>query len=421
MKKIFISIMLIICLSLNTLADTYVSSKINSTDSSQRLHSARKAIDSLVKIEGKEVSIVDDFKNMFTDAKLSGQVKTIYAGYNYTNQNDIYATAIGGILKYELASLNGFNAGVAVYTSQDLPFATGAGAKQNSELSSSLGSYTEMAEAYINYKYEEFNFRAGRQVLETPLADSDDIRLISNTFEAYVGTYSFDALEIMAGSIMSWQGFDTGLETPWVKTGDKGTYFAGVNYNNGIEFKLWYYNITGLCNALYFDIGLQYPIKEDIILHTLVQYLNESELNQSTTEATIYGGLFELIVHGIGFNIAYDKALVNKNKKSFSGVGGGALFTNMDTMILDNIANNSDAEAIVGGLVYKVSDFGFLYAYGDFVSETAHVTEQDLSIEYSVNDEFIVAGIFVIQEDLKNKTKTNYDWNRLQLIVNYNF
>ena len=47
-----------------------------------------------------------------------------------------------------------------------------------------------MAEAYINYKYDTLNFRAGRQVLNTPLADSDDICMIQNTFEAYVATYN---------------------------------------------------------------------------------------------------------------------------------------------------------------------------------------------------------------------------------------
>ena len=34
-----------------------------------RIHSARKAIDSIAKAEVKEVSVVDSFKSMFEDAK----------------------------------------------------------------------------------------------------------------------------------------------------------------------------------------------------------------------------------------------------------------------------------------------------------------------------------------------------------------
>jgi len=421
MNKRFISALLLAHLTLSAGVHTHTQKGTQNTVSNERSHSARKAIDSVAKIEEKEVSIVDNFKSIFSDAKVSGQVKTVYGEYNYKNKNDTYSTAIGGIIKYELASLNGFNAAAAVYTSHDIPFATGEGVKQNSELSSKSGSYTEMAEAYINYKYEDFNFRAGRQVLNTPLADSDDIRMISNTFEAYIATYNFKGLEVMAGSIQSWQGFDAGLEAPWVETGDNGTYFTGVSYSDGLEFNLWYYNITGQTNAFYFDGGFEYPLNEDIIVHAMVQFLDESELNQSGVQATIYGALFEFVVHGIGFNIAYDKALVNKNKESFSGTGGGTLFTSMDTMIIDNIAKNSDAEAIVGGIVYSMHDFGFLYACGEFTSETEHVREQDMSIEYNVNDEFLVAGVYVIEDDLKQTSKTDYDWDRFQLIVNYNF
>ncbi len=419
-RRIFIYAIFMAYFTLNTSAYAQTAMEINSIPI-ERIHSSKKAIDGISKIENKEVSIVNNFNNMFLDAKVSGQVKIMYGDYNYKNKNDTYATAIGGIIKYELASLNGFNAGGAVYTSHDISFATGTGINQNSEPSSQSGSYTEIAEAYINYKYEDFNFRVGRQLIATPLADNDDQRMIQNTFEAYVATYNLKGFEIMAGCIQRWQGFDTGLETPWVKTGDNGTYFGGVTYNDGVSFNLWFYNITGNTNAFYFDGGFEYSLSEDMVLHTVVQFLDESELNQSGTEATIYGGLFELTVYDIGFNIAYDKALINKNKSSFTGTGGGALFTNMDTIGLDNLANNSDAEAIVAGIVYSVNDFELLYAYGNFLSKTEHIKEQNIGMEYNLNDEFLVTGVYVMQEDLKKDTKTDFDFDRFQLIVDYNF
>jgi len=419
-RRIFIYAIFIAYFTLNTSAYAQTAMEINCIPI-ERVYSSKKAIDSISKIENKEVSIVNNFNNMFLDAEVSGQVKIMYGDYNYKNKNDTYATAIGGIIKYELASLNGFNVGGAIYTSRDVSFATGTGINHNSEASSQSGSYTEIAEAYINYKYKDFNFRAGRQLLATPLADNDDQRMIQNTFEAYVATFNINGFEIMAGSIQNWQGFDAGLETPWAKTGENGTYFGGVTYDDGVALNLWYYNITGNTNAFYFDGGFEYSLSEDIVLYTVVQFLDESELSQSGTEATIYGGLLELTVYGIGFNIAYDKALINKNKSSFTGTGGGALFTNMDTIGLDNVANNSDAEAIVCGIVYSVNDFEFLYAYGDFLSESEHVKEQNIGMEYNLNDEFLVTGVYVMQEDLKQDTKTDFDFDRFQLIVNYNF
>ncbi len=415
----------IFCLSLFTA----LAAAEQETGEDKRLHSVRENIDKEAVMEVKEVSVTDNLKHMFKDAKVSGQIRAMYAGYKQKEQNvdNNYATALGGKIKYELAQLQGFNAGVAFYTSHDLNFATGENTYQNNELSSSDGSYTQLGEAYVNYKYKDFNFRAGRQILDTPLADSDDIRMINNTFEAYVASYYYNGFDFMAGNIQAWQGYDANLNTPWVKTGRNGTNFGGVSYNDVWELNLWYYNITDTTNAFYFDGGIQYDINEDMMLHVMVQYLNETELAASGYDSTIYGGLFEVVSHGVSLSIAYDKSLNNPSTASFSGFGGGTLFTSMDTLILDDIADDRDARSLVSGISYEIQEFSFLYAYGDFKGQTnslgdaAHIIEQDVSLEYNVNDEFLVACVYAMQEDKANSVKTDHDWNRLQLMVNYNF
>ncbi len=112
-QRIFIYAIFMAYFALNTSVYSQTAMEINSIPI-ERLNSSKKAIDGISKIENKEVSIVNNFNNMFLDAKVSGQVKIMYGDYNYKNKNNTYATAIGGIIKYELASLNGFNAGGAV-------------------------------------------------------------------------------------------------------------------------------------------------------------------------------------------------------------------------------------------------------------------------------------------------------------------
>ena len=394
-----------------------------------RIHSVKKAVNSIGKMQIKEVSAANSVKHMFEDAKVSGELKTMYVGYNQkeVGVDNSYATAIGGILKYELAELNGFNAAVAVYTSHDVSSLTGDGTKHNSELSSSRGSYTQMSEAYLNYKYKDFNFRAGRQVLNTPLADSDDIRIIQNTFEAYVATYDYKAFELMAGHINSWQGYDAGLDDGWSKAGENGTNFGGVSYNNVLELNAWYYNITKETNAAYFDFGIQYGITKDMIFHAMAQYLKEDELSNSGYKTEIYGGMVEYVIHGLSFNIAYNQADSRNGKESFSGTGGGTLFTSMDTMILDEIAQDRKANAIVSGISYNYKDFNFLYAYGSFkgdrnsLGEKENIVEQDISFEYNVDAKFTLAALYAMQEDRQHSQKTAHDWNRSQLMLQYNF
>lgn len=399
------------------------------TANEKRLHSVREDIGKEAVMEGKEVSAVDNLKHMFKDAKVSGQIRMMVADYEEKAQNvdNNHATALGGKLRYELAELNGFNGGVAFYTSHDINFATGDNTHHNNEFSSSNGSYTQMAEAYINYKYKDFNFRAGRQILDTPLADSDDIRMISNTFEGYVASYDYNGFDFMAGNIQSFQGFDAGLDTPWVKTGKNGTNFGGVSYSDGWELNLWYYNVTDTTNALYFDGGIEYNINKDIMVHGMAQYLNETELAASGYETEIYGAMAEIVTHGVSFTIAYDKSFSSPSKMSFSGFGGGTLFTSMDTLILDDIADDRDARSLVSQISYEIQEFELLYAYGDFkgdansMGKKAHVIEQDVSLEYNVNDDFLLSCVYAMQEDKENRMKTEHDWNHLRVMINYNF
>jgi len=405
-----------ILLSVNSL------NAIDNTTDNMRNDSVRAAIDNFAKIEEKEVTEVDKIKKMFKKGKVSGQLKMMYS--EVAAPGEAFATAIGGIIKYELAAYHGFNAGAAVYTSYDIPFASGEGAKHNSEMSSDVGHHTDMSEAFVNYRYEALNFRAGRQVLDTPLADSDNVRMIQNTFEAYVATYKISGLEFMAGNIQRWHGSGAGLELGWLETGTDGTNFAGVAYADGVEFDVWYYNITDLAQVAYFDVGIEYNVNETFLLHAMVQYLNESELGNSATAASIYGTLVELVAYDIGLNIAVNKSEKRTGKESFSGFGGGTLFTNMDTMTIDAITLDREALSYILGVVYSYDDLEFLYAYGDFDGESnsrgekAHIVEQNIGIGYNFNEEFVVGAIYVTQDD---KIDSLNSWSRFQVALNYNF
>ena len=402
--------------------------------------SVRKAISNFGEVEQKDISTVNKFRNMFSEGKVTGQARSMYAGYSQEadGESDSYGTAVGGMLKYELASFNGFNAGVAFTTSQDMNFASGSGVKHNPELSSQDGHYTELSEAYINYKNGGLNIRLGRQMIDTPLADTDDTRMVPNTFEAYMLSYEMQAFTFTLGNIQRWQGAGAGLgyddngikqDSNWHKSGTRGTWMAGMNYNDLFEFNAWYYDISSKVNATkagYFDIG-NHKLNGDISFHYSLQYLHEREVNNSGVDADIYGGLVEFVYHGLGFNLAYNRAVKHDGKRSFAGIGGGSTYTSMDTMNIDSILEDRDAEAFVGGLVYTIEDWEFLYAYGAFKGKEnsagvlTHIVEQNVGFQYSFKDEFVLAAIYVNESDNHSIVKTTDDWDRLQVMIKYDF
>jgi len=430
---------------LSLVAAITLSSTLYAEENRDRLPSVREAVQSVTKQAPKELGVVDSLKHMFTDGEVSGNIRTMYSGYSNDNDVNTYATALGGRLKYELAKYNGFNAGVAFTTSHDINFASGDRdkGKRNDELSSSKGSYTELTEAYINYEFKGLNLRAGRQLIDTPLADSDDIRMVPNTFEAYIASYETDGFSLMAGHLEKWQGADAGLDvdSPWVKTGKNGVNFGGVSYSNDfVEANAWYYNISNASasdiangadengnNAIYVDAIGSYAFSDDLELHAGVQYLKESELDHSNIEANIYGAMAEVVVSGLGINIAYNKSTKEIGKHSFSGYGGGTLFTNMDTMILDEITEDRDAQAVVAGLSYGIGDFNLLYAYGDFKGDAdssgakAHIVEQDIGMEYTPNDDFTFGAIYVIDDNKEDATSADFNSKNFRVLVSYNF
>ncbi|MFT5660572.1 MAG: hypothetical protein ACI9TV_001214, partial [Sulfurimonas sp.] len=247
--------------------------------------SFRKSIDTFGKIDQKVVPGVKKFTQMFINGEFTGQFRSMYAGYTQekVGEVDTYATALGGMIKYELANFNGFHAGVAITGSQDIEFATGNTyeSKQNDEFSSPKGSYIALSEAYINYAMNGFNIRLGRQMIDTPLADTDDIRMIPNTFEAYMITYGLDGFTFTLGNVQKWQGADAGLgyisqakeNTNWI---DTQTTMVGISHDEVFKLNTWYYNIQKQENASrasYFELGY-HKFREDISIHASIQYLH---------------------------------------------------------------------------------------------------------------------------------------------------
>lgn len=374
-------------------------------------------------------SNVDD---MFSNGTLSGEYRAVFAGYKQKvpDVNGTQSGAVGGYLKYELSELNGFNAGIAYMISYDMNTSSFAeGYEQNDELSSADGKYGVMNEAYLNYKNGGFNLRAGRQIIDTPLADSDDIRMIKNTFESYIATYEDDKFSLMLGNLQRWQGVDAGLLDEWALTGENGTWFGGISYSGDIvHASAWRYNVTQLTNASYLELSFNHEINSDVSMVWAFQSLKESELTKSGIQASIFGTLVEFKAYGFGLNMAYNESDGKKDKGSFSGFGGGTLFTSMDTMILDEITYDRNATAMVGGLSYENGDFVISYSYGKFYGDAdgagdkAYIVERNVGLEYSfIKDELKISIAYTVEEDVESVVINENDWVRGQVMLTYNF
>jgi len=403
----------------------------------ERFHSVKKAIGGVSATPQKELDIVGGFKHMFQDGKVTGQIRSMMSAYDNDTTQNTYTTALGGFVKYELAQYKGFSAAVTFHTSNDIDFLSGEGVKRNNELSSTAQEYEVRSETYLNYRYGEFAIRIGRQILDTPLADSDDIRMVPNSFKAALASYEGEKLTLMVGRLQEWQGSDADLDNGWLKTGKDGTYFGGLSYSDAmVDTNIWVYNINGEAgdstanDSFYGDIVAHYHISKELFVHAGMQYLKQQERDNSGVASNIFGVTAELVIDGLGCNLAYNHAAKEANKQSFSGFGGGTLFTNMDSMILDAITYDRSVDVWVGGISYEIQDFNILYAYGDFQGNAdsagtqEHIVEENFGVEYSKTDDFTLAAIYTVNDDKYNNTATGAnggDWGNVRFFAAYNF
>ena len=406
-----------------------------------RTHSVNKAIQKITKVTEKAPSIVEQLHNVVKDGKVTGQFRTLYSGFNHKNTTNTYATAVGGMLKYETAQYKGVSAAAAMVTTNDIRALSGAEEAHNDGLSGKGRSYTQLSEAYLNYSYKALTLRGGRQIIDTPLADSDDIRMLPNTFEAYTMLYNYKNLTFMLSDLERWQGRDAGIDNGWSKTGKNGVQLAGVSFSDKLlDASAWYYNISDpssqdIANGseavanrtLYSDLSAHINLDDGVFLHLNLQYLLQKELDASNIAANIYGFMGEVVYHKFGIRVAYNGSKKEQGKKSFGGYGGGTLYTSMDTMILDEITADRDAHAVMGAMSYHYKHLKFLYAYGDFRGHAdslgikAHIVEQNIAAKYKYNKAVTVGAIYVLDRNKEEPKSLAFNDDNVRFLFIYNF
>ncbi len=397
---------------------------------------------SIVAVTALSASGIDE---AFVAGKASGQIRAAYVSQDNDAAQDTYGSSIGGILKYETAEWNGLKLGVAAYVSQKIHAASGDNdqSKLNTDLFDMDGkSYAYVGEAYVDYTMDKLNIKVGRQQLDTPFADTDDIRMHPNTFEAAVATYrGLEGTTLVGGYVTRWAGYDsedTVSKDKFKKLGgdnSNGVAVVGA-INESIEnlaLQGWYYGADKVADLYYADAVYTIPFSETMGLELSAQYATFKEDNDATGAETNIDGH----VYGIGaaFNVgaltvgaAYNRGSNNDGETPPIGFGGGPYMTSMEEMTIEGM---NDVKAYQLSAELDLANTGLegvtlTALYGDFKSTPAdqHIKEIDLiaSLELS---EAITGDISYAMIDDKNNNADgsggDAGYDRFLVRLNYSF
>jgi len=233
--------------------------------------------------------------------KVSGQIRLFSISremdYSDPTKDDFTrdGTAIGGHLKYESPSLYGLSFGVGFYTTNKLVMdspRTDYTVADPTLLGDDNEDYALLGEAYLQYTLGNTLLKVGRQKVNTPLAGTDDARMLPNLFEGALIANSDlpDTTLVLAHMTKFAQGtfgraYNGGILAAtsgysavdsrtrvgeFVKMGEyalgvdtDGVTVAGLTYQgiDNLKLQLWNYYAHDILNAFYgqadysFDMG----------------------------------------------------------------------------------------------------------------------------------------------------------------------
>ena len=169
----------------------------------------------------------------------------IRVGYQ-SDREDATDLALGGKLHVETNSWNGISAGASVYTTNVIGSNEGAGVPF---FNANNNSYAILGEAYLLGDWGNTMLKIGRQEIDTPFLDTDDIGMIPNTYEAaLLINRDFANTTITLAHIERMAGVDAEVDPEKfenVRDNDH-VQLVGVEYafSDNLALSGWYYNLS---------------------------------------------------------------------------------------------------------------------------------------------------------------------------------
>ena len=276
------------------------------------------------------------------DTNFFGNVRIGYINADAEDSNKLDSSAVGVKLGFISANWHGLSVGGTLYSSQKLLN------DDNGDFFASDGSsYAILGEGFIQGDFANTQLKIGRFEFDSPHIDTDDIRMVPNTFSgALLTNTDITDTTLYLMHLDKWAGVDS--ETPEKFTnmnGDDGITAVGAEYQGveNIAMQAWYYHGSNLANIFYID-----AIYEMGDLTLGAQYGNQSDSSSDTSgpDGDVYGVMASYVLADFTLNAAINKV----SGTVTNGFGGGPFFTSAQDHTIDGVENQS---AVAAGIDYS--------------------------------------------------------------------
>lgn len=311
-------------------------------------------------------SPADSLDEIFTNGKISGNLRAFWYDGDRELRIDRTALTIGGILSYKTASYEGVSGGVSLFSSNGITSLTEmpeSGQTHNLNLDGS--SINTLGEAYLQYHAHDTLIKYGRQRLDLPLANDYYNRMLPNSFEALsFENRSLKDITLKGAYITGWKykGSDTFVSPTYTYGVDRDIAVLGAIYTPSSTQKIEVYDtyVRDVMNAPYLQVihNELWKFSEETTVSGALQYLEEHSIGKNAAgeldtyllglRGTVSKGAWSLsaLYTRIG-----DQSLLGTGGR-YEKMGWGGFITYTDLQI-DGESENAHAQAYGGVLTYR--------------------------------------------------------------------
>jgi hypothetical protein len=350
----------------------------------------KKKIISLVALTTVSLQ-AEGLKDAFEKIKTEGELKIGVVRVEEYKGGTASTASLGGSLGIQTAPIKGITLGAKFYTTNPLF------GKDNEGLflDSNNDGYSIIGEAYIQANLAKTTIKAGRQIIDTPFANSDDIGMIPNSFEGYtLVSIDIPNTTVIFASLDKIAGIDAPLPEQFnnIQESSNAVLMGGLVYK-GVEnttVQVWHYKLDD-ADFNYLEAGYE---TEPFSISG--QYTDQDNDNSAV------GLTASVNISNFALSVAYNKVdgIVS------NGFGGGPFFTSTEIHTIDGTL---DQEAILVGVEYRIRKATFAVTHGEFDKGE---NETDYAISYAVNDNHSLDLIYSNMYD---------DGTILRFFANYSF
>ena len=356
----------------------------------------------------------DTLTEEFLQSTYEGNIRVGYQSHEVDGiKDDEYA--IGLKLHGETGAYHGVQAGATLFTSvgngkegfEGVPF-----------FDEKNENYAILAEAYLKGTFSNTTVILGRQSLDTPFADADDLGMVPNTFEAFTLVNSdLKDTTIFLSHVQKWSGVDSDVPSKFTElNGNKGMQILGVTYEGLSNTTLdgWFYNLSDEVQISYFQASYEDETYKYTYGATLQYSFQDYENGES---AAVYGIAASLGVKSVGLTttIAYNRTDGIEADNFF---GGGPYLTSAEHNTIKEAGPDGNVilytlqwDALVAGL----EGLTFVVNIDGHHEDLYHAKEFDIGLGYAYSDRLNISAVYSDIDDEDDSFKN------LRIFANYTF